>query len=116
MDAELQLRVGAARLVGGGDDTVGNPHRAHISQFEFFELCVYITETLQTLIYRAIRANGISSNSILPPLASASSRKRPACSRPWLRTNGVSTNGAAAKVMNFDKVGKKGYTLALLGR
>ena len=25
----------------------------------------------------------------------------------WLRTNGVSTNGAAAKVMNFDRLGKK---------
>ena len=25
----------------------------------------------------------------------------------WLRTNGVSTNGAAAKVMNFDRFGKK---------
>ena len=23
---------------GGGDDTVGNPHRARISQFELFEL------------------------------------------------------------------------------
>ena len=26
---------------------------------------------------------------------------------PWLRTNGVNTNGAAAKVMNFDKLWKK---------
>ena len=26
---------------------------------------------------------------------------------PWLRTNGVNTNGAAAKVMNFDRFGKK---------
>ena len=25
----------------------------------------------------------------------------------WLRTNGVNTNGAAAKVMNFDRLGKK---------
>ena len=25
----------------------------------------------------------------------------------WLRTNGVDTNGAAAKVMNFDRLGKK---------
>ena len=27
--------------------------------------------------------------------------------RDWLRTNGVNTNGAAAKVMNFDRLGKK---------
>ena len=25
----------------------------------------------------------------------------------WLRTNGVDTNGAAAKVMNLDRLGKK---------
>ena len=25
----------------------------------------------------------------------------------WLRTNGVNTNGAAAKEMNFDRLGKK---------
>ena len=25
----------------------------------------------------------------------------------WLRTNGVNTNGAAAKVMNFDRLGEK---------
>ena len=25
----------------------------------------------------------------------------------WLRTNGVNTNGAAAKVMKFDRLGKK---------
>ena len=45
----------------------------------------------------------------------------PVCALPgfegdaWLRTNGVNTNGAAAKVINFDRLGKK-YTLALLGR
>ena len=33
----------------------------------------------------------------------------------WLRTNGVNTNEAAAKVMNFDRLGKR-YALALLGR
>ena len=33
----------------------------------------------------------------------------------WLRTNGVNTNGAAAKVMNFDRSGKR-YALALSGR
>ena len=25
----------------------------------------------------------------------------------WLRTNGVNTNGAAAKVMNFDRLGEQ---------
>ena len=28
--------------------------------------------------------------------------------RPWLRTNGVSANGAAAEVMNSDRLGEKG--------
>ena len=27
---------------------------------------------------------------------------------PWLRTNGVSTNGAAAEVTSFDRLGEKG--------
>ena len=27
--------------------------------------------------------------------------------RPWLRTNGVHTIGAAAKVMNFDRLRKR---------
>ena len=27
--------------------------------------------------------------------------------RLWLRTNGVNTNGAGAKVMSFDRLGKK---------
>ena len=30
----------------------------------------------------------------------------------WLRTKGVSTNGAAAKIMNFDRMGKR-YALTL---
>ena len=33
----------------------------------------------------------------------------------WLRTNGVNTSGAAAKVMNFDRLGKK-YDLAFWGK
>ena len=37
------------------------------------------------------------------------------CSIPWLRTNRVNTNGAAAKVNMFDRLGKS-YALALLGR
>ena len=41
---------------------------------------------------------------------------------PWLRTNGVNTNGAAAKVLNqliiafLRRIGEKGTPLALLGR
>ena len=30
------------------------------------------------------------------------------CIYPWLRTNGVDTDGAAAKVMKFDRLGGKG--------
>ena len=33
----------------------------------------------------------------------------------WLRTNGVDTTGAAAKVMSFDRLGKK-VRLATLGK
>ena len=29
-------------LIGRGDDTVGNPHRAHFSPFELFELFLFL--------------------------------------------------------------------------
>ena len=32
---------------------------------------------------------------------------RLACASSWLRTNGVNTNGASAKVMNFVRLGEK---------
>ena len=50
----------------GGDDTVGNPHRAQISQFELFELILFLTLTSDSLS-RAIRADSVSVNGILPP-------------------------------------------------
>ena len=31
--------------------------------------------------------------------------------RPWLWTNGVNTHGVAAKVINFDRLGKKVSTI-----
>ena len=34
-------------------------------------------------------------------------RRRVAPDEPWLRTNGVNTNGAAAKVMVLDRLWKK---------
>ena len=49
----------------GGNDTVGNPHRAQISQFELFELILLLK--LETVPCRAIRGNIISVNSTLPP-------------------------------------------------
>ena len=33
----------------------------------------------------------------------------------WLRTTGVNTNGSAAQIMIFDRLGRR-YILALLGR
>ena len=53
-------------MCGRGDDTVGKPHRARISQFELFEL-VLLMRFRQAILYRAIRADSISVNSILPP-------------------------------------------------
>ena len=39
LPAPLLRRVNVQRLdLGRGDDTVGNPHRAQMSEFEFFEL------------------------------------------------------------------------------
>ena len=36
--ATITVSITIAVLFGRGDDTVGNPHRAQISQFELFEL------------------------------------------------------------------------------
>ena len=40
-------------------------------------------------------------------LAAAGTPPGPEVRPTWLRTNGVDTNGAAAKVMNFDRLQKK---------
>ena len=52
---------------GRGDDTVGNPHRAQIYQFELFGFFLNIIEIRQYILYWAFRAKGISISSILPP-------------------------------------------------
>ena len=51
----------------GGDDTVGNPHRAQISQFELFKLILFLKLGKQYPV-EAIQCNSISVNSTLPPL------------------------------------------------
>ena len=59
-------REGSGDVIGGGDDAVGNFHRAQVSQFELFELIPLLK--LDTVSCRAIRGNSISVNSTLPPL------------------------------------------------
>ena len=51
--------------LGRGDDTVGNPHRTQIVQFELFELILLLKLEAPC---RAIRGNSISVNSTLSPL------------------------------------------------
>ena len=55
---------GRFRTVGRGDEMVGIPHRAQIYTFELFELSIEIG---QTALCRAMRGNGISVSSSLPP-------------------------------------------------
>ena len=45
-----------------------------------------------------------------PKASAAFASAAAAAFMPRLRTNGVNTNGAAAKVMNFDRLGKKVIT------
>ena len=51
-------------LFGRGDDQVGNPLRARSFQFELFELMILLN--LDTVLYRAIRADSISISGVLP--------------------------------------------------
>ena len=60
-------------LFGRGDDTVGNPHRAQISQFEVFELNL-VWKLDKQFPVEQLEATSISVNSTLPP-----SYKHPAC-------------------------------------
>ena len=62
-----------AASFGRRDDTVGNPHRAQISQFDFFELVLLLKLVKQYPVEqfeasRAIRADSTSVSSTLPPL------------------------------------------------
>ena len=57
---------------GRGEDTVGNPHRAQISQFELFRLILLLKldkrfPVEQFEACRAIRGSSISVSSTLPP-------------------------------------------------
>ena len=72
----------------------------------------YILQDLDPLALPHPRATRVGEH-LLPQRAVPSHRdvdqralRRPRL-EPWLRTNGVNTNGAAAKVINFDRLGKK---------
>ena len=41
-DVHAHARIRVRPVFGTGDDTVGNPHRAQISQFELFELILLL--------------------------------------------------------------------------
>ena len=53
---------------------------------------------------RGQRELGTPAGAEMSPRSNAQSVGLYSC---WLRTNGVNTNEAAAKVMNFDRLGKK---------
>ena len=55
------------RYIRKWDDTVGNPHRAQIVQFELFEL-ILLLKTRQTAPCRAARGSSISVSRTLPLL------------------------------------------------
>ena len=71
-------------VLGRGDDTVGNPHRAQISQFELVLLLKldkqFPVERFEAS--RAIRGSSISVSSTLPPLAGPLDAGPAALARP----------------------------------
>ena len=62
------IRLSTAGTFGRGDlrDTLGNPHRAQVSQFEFFEL-VLLLKLDKRLPVERFEAAVLSVNSTLPP-------------------------------------------------
>ena len=58
-------------IESSSDDTVGNRHRAQISQFELCELVLLLKLDL-TVPCRAVRGNGTVDSALPPPLSSAS--------------------------------------------
>ena len=73
---------GRGRRLGRGDETVGSPHRAQISELELFEP-IPLTAIKQTAPCRAIRGNGISVYSTLPPSLAALRSRATGARRPW---------------------------------
>ena len=69
---QLIIIIAATAAAAYEDDTVGHPHRAQLSQLEFVELMLSLTFD-EAILYRAIRADGISVNSAGP---------LPSCVRP----------------------------------
>ena len=57
-----------SRAFGRGDDTVGDPHRAHISQFELFELIPLLKFDKQFSVEQFEASRAIRGSSTLPPL------------------------------------------------
>ena len=68
--------VEPAAWFGRGDDTVGNPHRARISQFDFFELILLLKLDKQLPVER-FEATGSQSTVPSPPLSDRACRGRP---------------------------------------
>ena len=65
--ADAAARRGPGGVLGRGDDTVGDPHRAQIPQFELFELILLLRLIRQTFPCRAIRGNSISRSTVPSP-------------------------------------------------
>ena len=68
------------KSIGRGHDTVGNRHRARISQFELFELILLLKLNKQLPVAqfeasRTIRGSGVSVSSNLPPSYMYSGRR-----------------------------------------
>ena len=69
--SDPRLRASAA-VIGRGDDAIGNPHRAQMSQFEFFEL-ILLLKLDQPFPIEQFEATVSQSTVPFPPLRSASS-------------------------------------------
>ena len=60
--------------LGRGDDTVGNPHRAQIVQFELFELILLLKSDKRLPVEQFEATVSQSKEGTLPPLLSALAR------------------------------------------
>ena len=110
--ASFQMGVGDKR---GRRRSATIPH-SQLSWENVADMWQHVGKMWQNLQWQHVAKKWQHMSKMCALKAACGKHREPRLSRPpvwrpvvpfWLRTNGVSTNGAAAKVMTFDRLGKR---------